>query len=471
MRLPPRLIPRSITAQITAIVAVSVLLGVVLVVTSLLVFFKHNPSDAAARIVDVALLVNAAESPDDAAAIVAAAQRAGMKVTHVALTDVETLTDDAQLPFWARLVAGRLESNWGIDVVGSARFPGGSADQLAVRVGDYGALLFERSAGDNLWHLVLAPAVLTLTIVLVFVTLLSVYAVRWIIAPLSSVAAAAHSFGRSPDDTRIVSRNGPREIAQVADALNDMRTRIRALLDDRTRMLAAISHDLRTPLTRLRLRAERIGDQDLREGMLHEITRVTRMLDETLDYLRADVRSERASRIDLPSVLQTICAEFADVGHAVAYEGPAHLTWTYRPSALTRAISNVVDNAVKHGSAVTVALRARDDGAVEIDVADDGPGIPSWQREKVFAPFFKGDDARSLAKRSGFGLGLSIARDVVKGHGGEIDLLDRTPRGLIVRMSLPGGAQRRLAADRLQHSVGGPGSTAMEGPSASRRTR
>jgi signal transduction histidine kinase len=296
-------------------------------------------------------------------------------------------------------------------------------------------------SGHNLWGFVLAPTVLTLAIVLVFVTLLSIYAVRWIVSPLSSITAAAQSFGRSPDDSRIASRSGPREIAQVADALNDMRTRIRALLDDRTRMLAAISHDLRTPLTRLRLRAERIGDRDLREGMLHEITQVTRLLDETLDYLREDVRSESASRIDLPSVLQTICAEFADVGHVVSYEGPARLPWTCRPSALRRAISNVVDNAVKHGSAVTVALRARDDGAVEVDVADDGPGIASSARAKVFDPFFKGDDARSSAKRSGFGLGLSIARDVVKGHGGAIDLLDQTPRGLIVRISLPGEAK------------------------------
>jgi signal transduction histidine kinase len=293
----------------------------------------------------------------------------------------------------------------------------------------------------DLPHFVLVPTVLTLAIVLVFVTLLSIYAVRSVIAPLSAVAEAAQSFGRCPDDDRTVGGGGPREIAQVADALNDMRGRIRALLADRTRMLAAISHDLRTPLTRLRLRAERIEDQDLRDGMLREITQVTRMLDATLDYLRADARSESASRIDLPSVLQTICAEFADVGHVVSYEGPAHLAWTCRPGLLSRAISNVVDNAVKHGSAATVALRAREDGAVEIDVADDGPGIPSSLREKVFDPFFKGDIARGSAGRSGFGLGLSIARDVVTGHGGEIDLLDRTPRGLIVRMSLPGEAR------------------------------
>jgi signal transduction histidine kinase len=291
-------------------------------------------------------------------------------------------------------------------------------------------------AEHGLWGIVLAPTVLTLAIVLVFVTILSVYAVRWIVSPLSSLAAAARSFGQSPDHDGIVSRSGPREIVQVADALNDMRTRIRALLDERTRMLAAISHDLRTPLTRLRLRAERISDQGMKEGMLHEITRVTRMLDETLEYLRADLRSERICRVDLPSVVQTVCAEFADVGHAVSYDGPAHLTWSCRSNALTRAITNVVDNAVKHGSAVTVTLRSTK-GRVEMDVTDDGPGIPSLLREKVFEPFFKGDDARAPGDREGFGLGLSIARDVIKGHGGEISLLDRKPRGLIVRLSLP----------------------------------
>src|SRR3546814_3201548 len=123
-------------------------------------------------------------------------------------------------------------------------------------------------------------------------------------------------------------------------------------------------------------------------------------------YRAEDCRSGSASRIDRPSVLQTICAEFADVGHAVSYEGPGRLTWTCRPSVLTRAISNVIDNAVKHGSEVTVALRTRNDGAVEIDVADDGPGIASSLREKVFDPFFKGDNARSSAQSSGLGLGL-----------------------------------------------------------------
>jgi signal transduction histidine kinase len=219
--------------------------------------------------------------------------------------------------------------------------------------------------------------------------------------------------------------------------LNTMRTRIRALIDDRTRMLAAISHDLRTPMTRLRLRAERIGDPELRDGILYEVTQVSRMLDETLEYLQPGARKEGMSRVDLSSLLRTVCTEFGDVGHDVAYAGPSRLGWVCRPHALARAVSNVVDNAVQHGSAVRVGLRVGEDGVAEIDVADDGPGIPAPLREKVFDPFFKGDDARPATAGRGFGLGLSIARDVVRGHGGSIALLDRLPQGLIVRMSLP----------------------------------
>jgi len=286
-------------------------------------------------------------------------------------------------------------------------------------------------------HLLLAPTALILTIIVIFVTLLSVYAVRSIIAPLASLATAAQSFGRSAEDTRLASGNAPREIAQVAEALEEMRTRIRALLDERTRVLTAISHDLRTPLTRLRLRAERVADQELREGMMQEVACVTHMLDETLHYLREDVRAEHLVRIDLPSVLQTVCAEFADVGYAVSYAGPPRLTWTCRPNLLKRAITNIVDNAVKHALVVTVSLRSRDDGTAQIDIADDGPGIPVALRARVFDPFFKGDDARGAVARGGFGLGLSIARDVVKSHGGEIELVEGTQRGLIVRLSLP----------------------------------
>lgn len=440
MLLLDRLKPRSITAQITGIVAISVVVGVVLVMTIILYFVDSNPryslASLEARIGIVTGLVKAAGSDDEVAAVLATARDMGIEVRRVALADLELAPRGCCRPVNISVLARRLEANWGIDLLEVVPPPGGNPDQAAVSLDGRDALLFEAAFSFSRWVLLVAPSALTLIIVLLFVVLLSFYALRWIIAPLSAVAAAAQSFGRSPDDDRIVPRSGPQEIIQVADALNDMRTRIRALLDDRTRMLAAISHDLRTPLTRLRLRTERLADRGARDGLLQEITRITHMLDETLNYLRRDGRSEGLSRVDLPSLLQTVCAEFADVGHAVTYEGPAHVTWTCRPNILARALSNVVDNAVKHGSVVTVALRVGERTAV-IDVSDDGPGIPSALRDKVFDPFFKGDAARSAANHSGFGLGLSIARDVVKSHGGAIDLIARAPHGLVVRMLLP----------------------------------
>jgi signal transduction histidine kinase len=444
MRFLDRLKPRSITAQITGIVAISVVLGVVLVMAIVLFFLEGNPryglTAMAAQIGTVTRLAQASKTDDEIAAILAVARDTGIKVRRVALADLKISPQDCCQSIEALLLARRLQSRWSVDVQEVVPLPGSGPDQLAVKLDDRSALLFEAAFGFSLWTIVLAPTILTLIIVLLFVVLLSIYAVRWIISPLSAMAAAAQSFGRSPDDDRIVRRSGPREIVQVADALDDMRTRIRALLDDRTRMLAAISHDLRTPLTRLRLRAERLTDPVQREGQLHEIARITHMLDETLNYLRRDVRSESLSRIDLPSLLQTVCAEFADVGHAVAYDGPPHLTWKCRPNVLARAITNIVDNATKHGAVVTVSLRLLGERGVEIDVGDDGPGIPPALHEKVFDPFFKGDTARGADGRSGFGLGLSIARDVVRGHGGEIELLARAPHGLIVRVRLPGEA-------------------------------
>ncbi|WP_456855843.1 sensor histidine kinase [Bradyrhizobium sp. USDA 4501] len=199
-------------------------------------------------------------------------------------------------------------------------------------------------------------------------------------------------------------------------------------------MLAAISHDLRTPLTRLRLRTERVGDDTLRPAMLGDIAKMTRMINETLEYLREDARSEAASFIDLPSFLQTICSDFADMGHAVSYAGPARLPYACRPRALSRAATKIVENAVKHGSKVAVTLRPMEAGHIEIEVADDGPGIPPALHDKVFEPFFKADSAR---QEGGFGLGLSIAQDIAKRHGGSIALSLREPSGLLVSMLLP----------------------------------
>jgi signal transduction histidine kinase len=442
MRVLSRLIPRSVVSQITGLVAISMLLGIGLTGSVLFLFFREPDARdgvilSAAAIAKITQIVQSADTPEEADGILDVARRAGADVVRMP-TEFVAQPEGAPTSILSELIAYQLKTLWGIEARG-ANLPSGAGHGLIVRVDDRSVLLFPTPTWAGLWRFILKPTVLIIVTMIVFVLFLSMYAVRWIIAPLSALGAAAESFGRSPDEDRLVDRRGPREIGQLAGALNDMRTRIRALIDDRTRMLAAISHDLRTPLTRLRLRAERIGDPELREGILHEVVRISDMLDETLEYLRPGIREERMSRVDLSSLLQTVCTEFGDVGHGVAYAGPPRLAWVCRPTALTRAVSNVVNNAVQHGSAVRVSLRAGEAGVAEIEVADDGPGIPAPLREKVFDPFFKGDDTRSVASGRGFGLGLSIARDVVRGHGGSIELLDHVPRGLLVRISLPPG--------------------------------
>ncbi|MCW4460674.1 HAMP domain-containing histidine kinase [Sphingomonas sp. BT-65] len=404
-----------VQTQISLLAVVSILLGILLTVTVVLLFDVRVPDRDSSREIErmdtVAQLAEAAEDPAEVAHIVEAAQRANVRVR---LGDRAARSSEDGV----KLVRGSSGSRW------SAQLSNGMV------------LVFEPKAA-HIWGFVGALAALMLPMVLLLVLVLSIYAVRRIIAPLSTLATAAQSFGRSPHDDRLIVRKGPIEIVQLADGLSEMRSRIRALIDDRTRMLAAVSHDLRTPLTRLRLRVERVADQPMREGMLRELERVDRMLRETLDFLRDDAGGEEPSRADLPSILQTICADFADIGHDVRYEGPKRLTWTCRPGTLARAISNIVDNGLRHGSKVRLRLRVGEDAAAEIDVTDDGAGIPESLHDQVFAPFFKVDDARSDGP-GGFGLGLSIARATVRSHGGDIFLRQETPRGFTVRIVIPG---------------------------------
>jgi signal transduction histidine kinase len=433
-----RLMPQTITAQITGLVAISVLLGITLLLAIAWLLFDpaaHNdhPIFAAGRVSEITRLVRAAKSPAEADTLLTAIQRGGLDVRRVTLTD---LVPTAAGAFSARLAMRPLAAQPDIELLSGLRDPTGPPSQIIARLDESHGLMFNLVLDANLWPVFLTPTALLVVIVLLSMLLLSLYAVRWVIAPLAAVASAASSFGRSPQAHELLSRRGPREIIQVTDALNDMRTRIRLLLDDRTKMLAAISHDLRTPLTRLRLRAERIDKDDLRTAILDDLTKVSRMLDETLAYLRDDARSEPVSRIDLPSFLQTICSDFADMGHAVSYSGPARLSYACHPRALSRAVTNIVENAVKHASKVSVALGAGAEGAIRIEVSDDGPGIPAALRDKVFEPFFKVDNARR-ENSSGFGLGLSIAQEIIKRHGGGIEMRQAAPAGLQVLMVLP----------------------------------
>ncbi|MBB6165913.1 signal transduction histidine kinase [Rhizobium wenxiniae] len=272
--------------------------------------------------------------------------------------------------------------------------------------------------------------VATVTLLILF----SVFAVGALTSPLRRIASAAMKADISLGPA-IFEERGSSEIVTLARALNGMQRRISTMVESRTRMLRGISHDLRTPLTRLRLRAERVQEDETREGLLGDIERIDRLLKESLGYLRDNHQREVSQRADLGSMLQTTCDEFADMGHDVQYSGPARMVTNFKPLALTRAITNLCENAIKFGTHVKVELRAVEGQAV-IDISDDGPGIPEQYRTRVLEPFFKVDTARQDTE-TGFGLGLSIVAEIVQAHHGKLVLLDRQPNGLVARIILP----------------------------------
>ncbi|WP_439922790.1 ATP-binding protein [Nitrobacter sp. JJSN] len=274
-------------------------------------------------------------------------------------------------------------------------------------------------------------------------TLLGLWAARALTAPLSSFAKAAEHFSLNGTAAPLPER-GPEEIRSVAKALNRMRDRITGLIEDRTRMLAAISHDLRTPITRLRLRSEFIEDEVHRRHMLRDLDQMSAMLEAVLSFLRNDRRLESVTLVDIATTLQLIADQFIDMGHKVGYDGPAHAMITARPDDLHRAITNLVENAVRFGADVAIRLRVSLQ-VLTIDVEDDGPGISDAHKDVMLEPFVRGDDARTMDESAGFGLGLSIARAIVDAHSGTLSLNDRKPHGLIARITLPVGTQQQAA--------------------------
>jgi signal transduction histidine kinase len=216
-------------------------------------------------------------------------------------------------------------------------------------------------------------------------------------------------------------------------------------MDERTKMLAAISHVLLTPITRMRLRSEFSEDEAHRSRMLADLDRMRSMLEQVMSFLRDDCRLAPPTLSDIATTLQIIADQFSDVGHSVTYAGPAHVLAVVRPDDLHRGITNLVENAVRFGNEATICLSTTNE-PITIDIEDNGPGISDADKRNVLKPFVRGDGARNMDDAAGFGLGLSIARAIISAHGGELSLRDREPHGLIVRIELPASQSARPAA-------------------------
>ena len=252
--------------------------------------------------------------------------------------------------------------------------------------------------------------------------------------PLSALASAADRLGRG-ENIGPVSEQGPREVRVTTRAFNAMQDRLSRYVDDRTRMLAAISHDLRTPITALRLRAEMLDDDDTRDRMLETLDTMAQMTDATLSFMRDASSSEETSRVDLAALVASLAEDFRDMGHQVSWSVPDRLIYPCRSNGLRRVLSNLIENAVRYGSDISVDLQAMPD-SVDIVVRDDGPGIPDEKLDEVFEPFERLDEARNT-ESGNVGLGLAISRSIVQAHGGDLRLQNRPEGGLEARVSLP----------------------------------
>jgi signal transduction histidine kinase len=259
--------------------------------------------------------------------------------------------------------------------------------------------------------------------------------VTWTVKhPLDRFARAAERVGvdvHSPP----LAVHGPPELQRAVGAFNEMQVRLQRLLTDRTLMLGAISHDLGTPLTRLRLRVETDRAND-KAKMLADIEAMQIMITSALSFVRGVDDAEPREVVDLDSLLQTVCDLVSDLGGDVSYGAPRRSNYYCKPRAMLRALTNVVTNAAKYGGRAIVTLQRIPDTGFVIEIQDDGPGIPDSEKAKVFEPFYRSDEARE-SDHQGMGLGLSIARSIILAHGGTIELRDRLPHGLNVHLFLP----------------------------------
>lgn len=310
---------------------------------------------------------------------------------------------------------------------------GGASFVVQARLQDSTLVTFDsRQPSERVnWPLRL---LLSLSVLLVAVFAITLFAVRWVTRPLKTLADAAQSLGedinRPPLD-----EGGPLEVGRAARAFNTMQQKLARFIGERTRIFAAMSHDLKTPITRLRLRAEMLDDPVLREKFEKDLLEMEAMVTAALDFMRGLDHREPAQPVDVMALLESLQADVREVGGEVRIEGAASAPFRGHAQSLKRCLSNLIDNAVKYGKAATIAVEDTAEQLL-ICVRDGGPGIPDAELERVFEPFHRLEPSRNRAT-GGTGLGLAIARNIAQAHGGELVLKNRPSGGLEAVVTLP----------------------------------
>ena len=273
-----------------------------------------------------------------------------------------------------------------------------------------------------------------LALLVLLLAISGIFIARRMAKPMAQLASSAEQFGMGHKQAPL-KETGPKEIRHTIRAFNQMQERLEKHIRERANMLAAVSHDLRTPITTLRLRAEYISDDETREKTLATLAEMESILSETLGFARDEAADEKVRTTDIAALLQSLVDDHADLGGDTQYRGPDKLNFVCRPVSLKRAMNNLIENALLYGQSAHTSLQALDNTIV-ITIEDNGPGIPEDQLEDVFTPFYRLESSRNR-ETGGTGLGLAVVRTVVLAHGGDIQLSNIEQGGLKATIKLP----------------------------------
>jgi len=324
--------------------------------------------------------------------------------------------DTSERPTTARIV--HLDDNYGAGLVAEL------ADGLWLNAA------YAKPPKKFIW---MSPTTVSLAITAIMLSALAIIVARRIARPMRRLTSAAESLGRGEQNSRIP-EEGPDDIRRTAVAFNQMQERLTRFLADRTTMLAAIGHDLRTPITTMRLRTEFVADPEARSRLLDTVNEMQAITDATLELTQEQSVDEPTRPVDVAALVESICEDLADLGRDVHFTESGVIPYRCRPAALRRATRNLIENALRYGGRAQVSVTSTSAG-VDIAIEDDGPGIPDKEIERVFLPFVRLEESRN-ARTGGIGLGLSIARTIARAHGGDI-VLSNLPSGLRAVIHLP----------------------------------
>ncbi len=454
-----RLLPHSLFSRM-----VLILLGGLILVQSISVIFhlrerdrllfRANSMESAQRIADAFRLLNSLP-PADRQQFVAALNSPTLRIALGAAPsgqprqNRDSVNQAANFRILLRDLLGAnrpvevtvSEREWPVrHVDGNAPFSIGNAHPLqkimftvGMRLQDGAAVFFEVHPSGRPFS---TPPRLLFNLLVLFaaVIFLSLLAVRLATRPLDILAGAAEKLGKDINSPPLI-ETGPTEVRRAAHAFNTMQSRLACYIQERTRILAAMSHDLKTPITRLRLRAELLEDDELRLKFVKDLEEMEFMVAATLNFMRGVDSQEARQAVDIMALLESIQADGKEMGQEIHILGTISRPYVGVPNALKRCLGNLIDNAIKYGKRADIAVLDKDQ-QLEIRILDQGPGIPQAQLERVFDPFFRLEESRSR-DTGGTGLGLGIARNIAQAHGGELVLRNHATGGLEAMLVLP----------------------------------